>query len=170
MQNSFLIGIYLQNEQDHLQQSISQQSVAPRINAPISDSLHYHASDPAMPCAFSSFTSMRPVNNVHHTEGANLHSMAYHLPPPHPTMSNQFSYVQPLRREAPPPSYSNGSAYCHFYNDQDRMRSEPHDFGESWRHSSHSFPGKVNSIMFLYFSKFFTFGSLLFVKQLSRPS
>lgn len=160
--------MHLQNLQDNLQQSMARQLVAPRINPTISDAVHYHAPeridfqvpmqmpDSSSSCSFGSFPvshpPVQPVNNVPQTDGAALHNNTYHLRPPHPTPSNQFSYVQAdqqvqSRREGPPSSYSNRYHFAHnmengnFNSDHDRMKLAPHELGESWRFSAPSFSG-----------------------------
>uniref|UniRef100_A0A5B6ZAG8 Putative HUA2-like protein 3 n=2 Tax=Davidia involucrata TaxID=16924 RepID=A0A5B6ZAG8_DAVIN len=152
------------NIENNLQQSIAQQSVALGINSKISDAVHYYAPecrdlqmqmqipDSANSCSFSSVPVSHPVNGVQQTDGVTLHNKAYHLPPPHPAPSNQFSYVQADQRvqsgrEVPPPSYSNRFHFGqntdggNFYSDHDRMKLTPHERCESWRSSGPSFSG-----------------------------
>ncbi|KAA8543211.1 hypothetical protein F0562_021294 [Nyssa sinensis] len=156
------------NIENNLQQSIAQQSVAPGIYSKNSDAVHYHAPecrdvqmkmqipDSANSCSFSSVpvshTPIDPVNVIQQTDGVTLHNKAYHLPPPHPAPSNQFSYVQAdqqvqSHRDVPPPSYSNRFHFVqntdsgNFYSDHDRMKLTPHERGERWRSSGPSFSG-----------------------------
>lgn len=158
------------NIQDNLQQSVVQQSAAPRINSSISEAVHYHAPesrdiqmqmqmpDSANSSGFHNFPGshhpMRPANNVHQMDGANLHNRNYHLRPPHSAPSNQFSYVQAdqrvqSRREPPPPPYPNrfhggqNMEPGNFYNDHDGMKLAPHEFGENWRFSGPAFHGPL---------------------------
>ncbi|GER24805.1 hepatoma-derived growth factor-related protein [Striga asiatica] len=68
---------------------------------------------------------------------------SFHLRPPHPAPSNQFSYVQEQRvhsrRDAPPPSrpnrfHSRNSDNGNFYRDRDRNKYVQRDnIGEGWR-------------------------------------
>lgn len=177
----------LQNIQDNLQQSVVQQSAAPRINSSISEAVHYHAPesrdiqmqmqmpDSANSSGFHNFPGshhpMRPANNVHQMDGANLHNRNYHLRPPHSAPSNQFSYVQAdqrvqSRREPPPPPYPNrfhggqNMEPGNFYNDHDGMKLAPHEFGENWRFSGPAFHGKV-LLYYLYDSTREFFGLFL---------
>ncbi|PIN03067.1 hypothetical protein CDL12_24423 [Handroanthus impetiginosus] len=67
-------------------------------------------------------------------------SKGFHLRPPHPAPSNQFSYVQERsqsRRDIPPPSnrfHSRNAENGNFYRDRDRNKYVPHDnIGEYWR-------------------------------------
>ncbi|CBI32351.3 unnamed protein product, partial [Vitis vinifera] len=158
------------NIQDNLQQSVVQQSAAPRINSSISEAVHYHAPesrdiqmqmqmpDSANSSGFHNFPGshhpMRPANNVHQMDSANLHNRNYHLRPPHSAPSNQFSYVQAdqrvqSRREPPPPPYPNrfhggqNMEPGNFYNDHDGMKLAPHEFGENWRFSGPAFHGPL---------------------------
>uniref|UniRef100_A0A5B6ZB26 Putative HUA2-like protein 3 n=1 Tax=Davidia involucrata TaxID=16924 RepID=A0A5B6ZB26_DAVIN len=140
------------------------------MNAKISDAVHYHAAeggdlqmqipDSASSCSFSSLAVSHPpiglVNGVQQTDGATLHNKAYHLPPPHPAPSNQFSYVQadqPVQslREVPLPSYPDRFHFVqntdsgNFYTDHNRMKLTPHELGKSWRSSAPSFSGSYNA-------------------------
>lgn len=97
--------------------------------------------------------AVRPANNVHQMDGPNLHNRNYHLRPPHPAPSNQFSYVQAdqraqSRRDPLPPYPSTyhvtpNMEPGNFYNDHDGMKLAPHEFGENWRSSGPPFHGKV---------------------------
>lgn len=150
--------------QNDAQQSVTQQSVAPRINPTVStDAVHYHASEcrdhqmpMQMPESTSSFGcySMCPSNNFQQTDGPRFHNKPYPPRPPHAPQSNHFSYVQASqsaksRREAPHPSNSH-RFHPHpnfdggnFYNNHDRMKPGPYEHRESWRFSAPSFSGKV---------------------------
>ncbi|RVX20823.1 Protein HUA2-like 3 [Vitis vinifera] len=166
----YLIPSLTMNIQDNLQQSVVQQSAAPRINSSISEAVHYHAPesrdiqmqmqmpDSANSSGFHNFPGshhpMRPANNVHQMDSANLHNRNYHLRPPHSAPSNQFSYVQAdqrvqSRREPPPPPYPNrfhggqNMEPGNFYNDHDGMKLAPHEFGENWRFSGPAFHGPL---------------------------
>ncbi|XP_057966625.1 protein HUA2-LIKE 3-like isoform X4 [Malania oleifera] len=160
---------------DSLQQSISKQSIKPKINPTISDAVHYHApehrdfqmqmqmSEPSISSSFSSFpispSPMHSVNNVQPTDSAALRNKAYQLRPPHPAPSNQFSYVQadqrmPPRREAQPPLYSNRYHFAqnmdggNFYSDQDGMKSGSHEPSERWRFSAPSFHVNLDRVSY----------------------
>ncbi|XP_059625812.1 protein HUA2-LIKE 2-like isoform X1 [Cornus florida] len=155
------------NIKENLQQSNPQQSIAPGISSTISDTVHYrdpkcrdlqmqmHIPDSGSSYSFSSVPISHPpiqqLNSVQPTDGMTLENKAYHLRPPHPAPSNQFSYVQTdqsvqSRREVPPPSFPNRFHFLpnregNFYSDHDRMKLAPHDPSESWRFSVPSFSG-----------------------------
>lgn len=128
------------NIKDDPLQSAAQQSVAPRINPTIMEPANNHAPQSHPP--------IRAVNSVQQADGAALHNTAFHLRPPHPAPSNQFSYVQAdhqlqPRMDAPPQSYPPNRFHFvqntdngNFYGDQDRMKLAPHEIGESWRFSA----------------------------------
>ncbi|CAK9151044.1 unnamed protein product [Ilex paraguariensis] len=153
------------NNKDELQKSVAQQSFAPRIISNISDGVQYHAPegrdlhahmqreipDSANPGSFGCVPVSHPAhqvdNGIQQSDGA-----AFHLRPPHPSPSNQFSYIQadqrmPSRREIPLPSYPIGFHFVqnpdagNFHSDHDRMKLAPHDTGESWRFSTASVSG-----------------------------
>ncbi|KAM7521564.1 hypothetical protein LguiA_011466 [Lonicera macranthoides] len=108
-------------------------------------------SESANSCSISnihagSHQPVRPLNSVqqHQVDGATLHHKAFHLPPPHPAPSNQFSYVQvdqqvqsrsqsyPQQFHFVPPNTETGNFYDH-----DRMKlAPPHDVSENWRFSA----------------------------------
>ncbi|KAK2990519.1 hypothetical protein RJ640_019799 [Escallonia rubra] len=146
------------NMKDSTQQSIAHLSAAPRGNPMILDTVQYHAPDerdPPMPmessasaCSFSSLpasqTPMQGVNSFH---------QSFHLRPPHPAPSNQFSYVQadqrvPSQADIPPQCYPKSFHFVqntergNFYSDHDRMNMHPHDNGEGWRFSAPSLTGE----------------------------
>lgn len=124
-------------------QSVAQQSNAPIINQTISDAVHYHASE-----------CRDPHRQMQESfPGPNYHNKGYPLRPPHPSPSNQFSYVRGEhfkgRREAgPPPSYSNRHHFVqnwdreNFYNNHERIKQAPHELHDSWRFPPHSFSGE----------------------------
>lgn len=160
--DSYSNGASMQNMQNDAQQSVTQQSVAPRINSTVStNAVHYHASEcrdhqmpMQMPESTSSFGcySMCPSNNFQQTDGPKFHNKPYPPRPPHAPQSNHFSYVQASqsaksRREAPHPSNSH-RFHPHpnfdggnFYNNHDRMKPGPYEHRESWRFSAPSFSG-----------------------------
>ncbi|KAK3023080.1 hypothetical protein RJ639_043095 [Escallonia herrerae] len=145
------------NVKDSTQQSIAHLSAAPRGNPMILDAVQYHApdkKDPPIPmessasaCTFNSLpasqTPMQGVNSFH---------QSFHLRPPHPAPSNQFSYVQadqrvPSQADVPPQCYPKSFHFVqntergNFYSDHDRMNMHPHDNGEGWRFSAPSLTG-----------------------------
>ncbi|KAG8389375.1 hypothetical protein BUALT_Bualt02G0222700 [Buddleja alternifolia] len=77
------------------------------------------------------------------TQPTDAFSKSFHLRPPHPSPSNQFSYVQEhrfqSRRDTPPPSHPNrfhsrNAENGNFYRDRDRNKFPPRDnIGEYWR-------------------------------------
>lgn len=144
----------------------SSQSYAPTTRPPFIDPLHYHGHEqqefqmgmPDSNCSFSnvpvSHPSIQLVNGAAPADGPNFHNNVYPLRPPHPTPSNQFSYVhmdQPVSswREPPLPPYPN-RYNCrpnmdggHYFTDHDRNNFGPYDFSENCRYSGPSFSGKV---------------------------
>lgn len=78
-------------------------------------------------------------------------SKGFHLRPPHPAPSDQFSYVQEQRiqsrRDIPPPSHSNrfhsrNAENGNFYRDRGRNKFVPRDnIGECWRPPFQSISG-----------------------------
>lgn len=159
--------MYLQTTKVDKQLFIGQQPVAPRTNPMISDAVHYHAPenrDIKMPIpesvTSSSFSSLpvshppiRAVSSVPQVDGATSQKKAFHLRPPHPAPSNQFSYVQAdqllqTRMEIPPQAYPSRFHFMqntdrgNFYSDRDRIETAPHDVGERWRFSAPPLSGK----------------------------
>lgn len=155
-------GASMQNMQNDVQQSVTQQSVAPRINPTVSNNaVHYHAPEcrdhqmlMQMPESTSSFGSypVCPTNNFQQTDGPRFHSKPYPPRPPHAPQSNQFSYVQAgqnakSRREAPHPSNSHrfhpqpNIDGGNFYNNHDRMKPGPYEQRDSWRFPAPSVSG-----------------------------
>ncbi|CAK9175841.1 unnamed protein product [Ilex paraguariensis] len=147
-----------QNINHEFQESIAQQSFATRIYSTISDGVQYRAPegrdrqlhiqrqipDSVDSCSFSCARVPHPQiqvgNGFQQSDGAALDNNAFHLRPPHPAPSNQFSYFQtdqqrPLQREIPLPSYPNrfhsvqNTEGRNFYSDHDRMKLAPHDIG-----------------------------------------
>ncbi|KAH6755105.1 Tudor/PWWP/MBT domain-containing protein [Perilla frutescens var. hirtella] len=89
----------------------------------------------------ASHFSGRSSNGFQPMDGA--FSKGFHLPPPHPAPSDQFSYVQEQRiqsrRDIPPPSHPNrfpsrSTENGNFYRDRDRYKFGQRDnIGEHWR-------------------------------------
>ncbi|KAF8401632.1 hypothetical protein HHK36_012578 [Tetracentron sinense] len=157
------------NMQNHLLQSVAQQSVAPSVNS--SDAVGYYAPEyrdigmqmqrPGSTSSSSSFSSfpcshpsVQPGNNVQQTDGSTLHNKAYHLQPPPPMQSNQFSYIQADQRMQSWSGETSSSdtkrfQLAHsmggeFYGDRDRMKLAPHELGESCRFSAPFYSGHVH--------------------------
>ncbi|KAK4407111.1 protein HUA2-LIKE 3 [Sesamum angolense] len=141
-----------------LQDSTVNQSALSRVNPSTVDAGHLHVHDNKsfeaklprqMPEANSassfsdhptSFLSGRGSNSIQPTD---TFSKGFHLRPPHPAPSNQFSYVQEQRiqsrRDIPPPSHLNryrahNAENGNFYRDRDRNKYGPRDnIGECWK-------------------------------------
>lgn len=127
-----------------------------QVNGGISHSKTFH-SGPRIPesansCPFGGVPVSHqptPVNSVPQLDGA-VSQKAFHLRPPHPAPSNQFSYVhadqRTQMRENHPQSYHSRSHFVqntergNFYGDHDRFEAAPHD-ADNWRHSEPSFSG-----------------------------
>ncbi|KAF8394461.1 hypothetical protein HHK36_020669 [Tetracentron sinense] len=150
------------NIRNHTWQSAAQQPSAPNVNSMTSDEVHYYAHEysnrpiqmqrPVCTSSFSfghfpgSHPSIPSGNNVQQTDGAISHK-AYHLQPPSPVLSNQFSFVQADQRmqswrEASSSSDTKRFQFVHnmgggnFYGDQDRTKLAPHELGEGSRFSA----------------------------------
>lgn len=158
------LGLYFQNMQNDVQQSVTQPSVVPRINPKMSaNAVHYHAPEcrdlqmpMQMPESTSSFGSypVCPSNNFQQTDSPRFHSKPYPPRPPHAPHSNQFSYVQTgqnakSRREAPRPYNSHrfnpqpNIDGGNFYNNHDRMKPGPYEHRGGWSFPAPSFSGKL---------------------------
>lgn len=85
----------------------------------------------------------------------------FHLRPPHPAPSDQFSYVQEQRmqsrRDIPPPSHSNrfhtrNAESENFYRDRGRNKFVPRDnIGECWRPPFQSISGNNSKLSLIEF-------------------
>ncbi|GFZ19452.1 hypothetical protein Acr_28g0001570 [Actinidia rufa] len=108
--------------------------------------------DSSSSCSFSNIPlphpPIRPVNGSQRADGATFYNNAYHLRPPQPAHSNQFSYVQADQqslREVPPPPFHNRDHFGQstdgggFYTDHDRMKLAPNEHRDTWRFSGPSF-------------------------------
>ncbi|XAR61231.1 hypothetical protein NMG60_11034876 [Bertholletia excelsa] len=156
-----------QNMKENLYQNVVQQPIVPRTNSGISDAVCYQAPESrdvqmqtrliesASSCSFGSLpvsqpsiqliNNSQPVNNHQQNDGTTFHSKAYHLRPPQPAPSNQFSYVNAdnrvkLLRDVPPPTYPNR---VHFVEsrEHDRIKLAPREFRETWRFAGPSYSG-----------------------------
>ncbi|KAL2507729.1 HUA2-like protein 2 [Forsythia ovata] len=148
----------LQKNKSNIQEPPAKPSIMPNINPATSDDVHHHAHDnrnfEAQMPRMSDFTnshsfsgqpgshpSMRASNTISPADGA--FNKGFHLRPPHPSPTNQFSYVQDQRmqsrRDVPAPSYHNrfheqnaGNGY--FHRDHEIMKFAQRDnIGECWR-------------------------------------
>ncbi|KAL7112845.1 hypothetical protein ACP275_04G026300 [Erythranthe tilingii] len=148
-----------QNLNSNMQKPMTNQSVFSRLKPMPMDDVHHHrihenkdfeaqlprqmpASSSA--CSFSnrstSRSSGRDSNSIQPNDAF---GKGYHLPPPHPAPSNQFSYVQEQRtqsrRDIPPPSHPNrfhsrNTEDANFYRDRDINKFGRRDnIGECWR-------------------------------------
>ncbi|CAA2995944.1 Hypothetical predicted protein [Olea europaea subsp. europaea] len=147
-----------QKTERNIQDTLAKQSIMHNISRTTSDAVHHHSHDnrnfeTQMP-RMSDFTnsrsfsgqpgshpSARASNTVLPADGA--FNKGFHLRPPHPSPTNQFSYVQDQqmqsRRDAPIHSYNNrfpaqSAGNGNVYRDHDRMKFAPRDnIGEYWR-------------------------------------
>ncbi|KAF7120671.1 hypothetical protein RHSIM_Rhsim13G0022600 [Rhododendron simsii] len=160
----------LYNVRENLHQFGAQQPVAPGVNSINSDAVLYQAPesrDVKMQTQIPDFSSnpgphqpTLPMNGVQQSDGTTFYNKGYHLPPPQPAPSNQFSYVQsdqqvqslrelppPPPPPPPPPSYPNRAHFAQstdggsFCPDHDRMNVAPREHRESWRFPGPSFSG-----------------------------
>eukprot|EP00262_Sarcandra_glabra_P009818 TRINITY_DN2443_c0_g1_i1.p1 TRINITY_DN2443_c0_g1~~TRINITY_DN2443_c0_g1_i1.p1 ORF type:complete len:644 (+),score=133.62 TRINITY_DN2443_c0_g1_i1:222-1934(+) len=145
--------------QNHLPQSIGQEQSTPNPNSMSVDTMPYYApgyrdSSIRMLRPTSSFSSSscylnlpgshpssQAGNNAQQSSGAPLPNKAYHLQPPPPTVSNQFSYVQAEKRFHFVHDMHGGS----FYDDRSGMRGSQHEIDESCRFSAPVHSGPVHS-------------------------
>ncbi|CAL1362045.1 unnamed protein product [Linum trigynum] len=103
-------------------------------------------------------TSGRGMSNGHYIDGPSYRHKSHPPRPSHLPPANHYSYVHgggqhiKSRRETPPPppppSYSShryhsshDSESGNFYNNHDRMRPGPYEFGENWRYGAPPYPG-----------------------------
>ncbi|KAL6516031.1 hypothetical protein OROGR_019336 [Orobanche gracilis] len=138
------------------QESLANPFVLPRDKATKSDVVHHHVrenkdyeadvprdmSNSSSAC-FNDRPTSRFSGRASNNDGPiDAFSKSFHLRPPHPAPSNQFSYVQERvqsRRDIPPPSrpnrfHSRNSDNGNFYRDRDRNKFVQHDdIGEGWR-------------------------------------
>ncbi|CAI9778522.1 unnamed protein product [Fraxinus pennsylvanica] len=147
-----------QKTKRNIQDPLAKQSIMPNISRTTSDAVHHHSHDnrnfeTQMPrtsdftnsCSFSSQPGSHPSarasnNTVLSADGA--FNKGFHLRPPHPSPTNQFSYIQDQRmqsrRDVPVHSYHNrfpaqNAGNGNFYRDHDRMKFAPDNIGEYWR-------------------------------------
>nr|XP_016489139.1 PREDICTED: protein HUA2-LIKE 2-like isoform X1 [Nicotiana tabacum] len=155
-QSKYSVGS--QNIKDNLQETVFQQCEAPQIHPIVSDAIHCQPSDGREihaegPLKVLDSASSRPSSNgaVSHPpfclsngvpppDGAS--SKGFHLRPPHPAPSNQFSYVQADQRRDTATPYSNvfhmqNADNRSFSRDHNRMKSAQREIGESWMTPSH---------------------------------
>ena len=127
----------------------------PQVNGAVSHSKAFHLRPRVPESANTPFGGApvshpptQSVNSGAQLDGA-VSQKAFHLRPPHPAPSNQFSYVhadqRTQRREFPHQSYPTRSHFAHntdrgnFYSDHDRFDGARHDAGDNWIHSEPSF-------------------------------
>ncbi|KAI3449604.1 hypothetical protein Pfo_006269 [Paulownia fortunei] len=147
-----------QNFNSNLQESKVNQSVLPRVEPATVDAVHHRVHenkdfeaqvprqmpDSRSACSFSDLPTSRLSGRASTSIQPNdAFSKGFHLRPPHPAPSNQFSYVQeqsiPSRRDIRPPSQPNrfhtrNAENGNFYRDRDRNKFVPRDnIGECWR-------------------------------------
>ncbi|KAH6826032.1 hypothetical protein C2S53_001469 [Perilla frutescens var. hirtella] len=126
------------------------QTVLPRVKPTATDAVHHrnrenkdfeakmyrHMPDSSSACSYND-------RHTSHLSSRASNKGGFHLRPPHPAPSNQFSYVHeqsiPSRRDIPPPSQSNrfqtrNTENGNFSKDRGRSKFVPHDnIGECWR-------------------------------------
>ncbi|XP_025888857.1 protein HUA2-LIKE 2 [Solanum lycopersicum] len=147
-----------QNIKDNLQETIFQRCSVAHVHLAVSDAIHCQTSDSREihgegPLKVLDSSSSRPSgtgavshppfglsNVVHPPDGAS--AKGFHLRPPHPAPSNQFSYVHADQRRDISTPYSN---VLHMQNGDNRsfsrdlngIKSARHEIGESWMTQSH---------------------------------
>lgn len=157
----------LQNIKDNLQETIFQRCSVAHVHLAVSDAIHCQTSDSREihgegPLKVLDSSSSRPSgtgavshppfglsNVVHPPDGAS--AKGFHLRPPHPAPSNQFSYVHADQRRDISTPYSN---VLHMQNGDNRsfsrdlngIKSARHEIGESWMTQSH-YSGKAFAIL-----------------------
>ncbi|KAF9604694.1 hypothetical protein IFM89_009130 [Coptis chinensis] len=169
------VDLKLHTDNDSMQnpsQHMPRQSDARSLSSVASEKVQYHApgyrdlgKQSLRPGYFSSSSSCRRAssprpsvhtrNNVQHTNGATLHNKSYHLQPPPPRLSNQFSYVQADQRRQSwmeaSSSFTRRYPYGHdrhredMYENGERMDFAPHDIGERYRMGTPVHSGPVQS-------------------------
>lgn len=147
-----------QNIKDNLRETIFQQCAVAQVHPTVSDAIHCQPSDSRElraegPMKVLDVASSRPSSTgaVRHppfglSNGVQPHDGAsgkgFHLRPPHPAPSNQFSYVQADQRRDIATPYSsvlhmqNGDNRS-FPRDRNGMKATRHEIGESWMAPSH---------------------------------
>lgn len=162
------LNLYLsQNIKDNLRETIFQQCAVAQVHPTVSDAIHCQPSDSRElraegPMKVLDVASSRPSSTgaVRHppfglSNGVQPHDGAsgkgFHLRPPHPAPSNQFSYVQADQRRDIATPYSsvlhmqNGDNRS-FPRDRNGMKATRHEIGESWMAPSH-YSGKAFAIL-----------------------
>ncbi|KAL3827918.1 hypothetical protein ACJIZ3_016720 [Penstemon smallii] len=132
----------------NIHESMRKQSILPRGKPTSLSDVHHRAHDKKdfeaqmsrqkPDCSNSSRLYSR--TNINHPANGALNK-GFHLRPPRPAPSNQFSYVQERvsRRNFPPPSHHDrfhirNAESGNFYRDRDRNKYSPRDnIGECWR-------------------------------------
>ncbi|PIA26492.1 hypothetical protein AQUCO_09200002v1 [Aquilegia coerulea] len=155
------------------QQHMSQIPDTTRLNSAMSDTMYHYApgyrdlgKQSLRPGPFSSSNSccnapaahpsIHMGNNIQQIDSGSLHNKGYHLQPPPPTLSNQFSYVHADQRrqswmEASSSSYAKRFRYGHdmhredIYQHRDRMNLAPYETGERRRLAAPVHLGRVQS-------------------------
>lgn len=170
-----MIFLHLQEFNSSYQANRANQTALPRVKPAATDSVHHRIRenkdleshmhrqlpDSSSACSYSdrptSHVSGRASNSSHRTDSFN--KGGFHLRPPHPAPSNQFSYVHDQRiqsrRDFPPPSHSNryhtrNAENGNFYKDRSRNKYLPHDnIGECWRPPFPSISGNSGLLLML---------------------
>lgn len=147
-----------QNIKDNLQETIFQQCTVAQVHLAVSDAIHCQPSDSREihaegPLKLLDSSSSRPSstgavshppfglsNVVHPPDGPS--GKGFHLRPPHPAPSNQFSYVQADQRRDISTPYSNvlhmqNADNRSFSRDRNGIKSAQREIGESWVAPSH---------------------------------
>ncbi|PIN18176.1 hypothetical protein CDL12_09144 [Handroanthus impetiginosus] len=148
---------YSSSQQQNFNSNLHQ-PVLPRTKTTTMDGVHHcvhhakdfeaqvprHMPESSSDCSFGD----RPVSRLsgrasNSGQPTDAFSKGFHVRPPHPAPTNQFSYVQEqriqARRDIPPPSHPNrfhtrNAENGNFYRDRDRNKYVPRDnIGECWR-------------------------------------
>ncbi|PHT38286.1 HUA2-like protein 2 [Capsicum baccatum] len=147
-----------QNIKDNLQEAVFQRCTVAQVHPTVSDAIHCQPRDSREihaegPLKVLDSVRSRPSGNgavsrppfglsngVHPPDGAS--GKGFHLRPPHPAPSNQFSYVQADQRRDIATPYSNvlhmqNADNSSFSRDRNGMKSVQCEIGESWMAPSH---------------------------------
>lgn len=157
----------MQNTKDNLPDTLFQQCTVAQVHLAVSDAIHCQPSDSREiraegPLKVLDSASSRPSstgavphppfslsNGVQPLDGAS--GKGFHLRPPHPAPSNQFSYVQADQRRDIATPYSNvihmqNADNRSFSRDRNGMKSAQREIVENWMAPSH-YSGKAFAIL-----------------------
>ncbi|XP_060181445.1 protein HUA2-LIKE 3-like [Lycium barbarum] len=142
-----------QNIKDNLQETVFQQCTVAQAHPAVPDAIHCQPSDGREIHAKGSLKVLDAASSRPSSNGAVSHppfclsngvqppdgacGKGFHLRPPHPAPSNQFSYVQADQRRDIATPYSNVQHMPSFSRDRSGMKSVRREIAESWMPQSH---------------------------------